>query len=341
MFDVIAYVNQNDLSIINNDDLKRITIINIAFAHIKSDHLYFEANENFKSNIKNLKSQNNNLKIVMSVGGWSSGGFSEIASKENLRLQFANECLKLVTDLELDGIDIDWEYPNFKLAGIKSSPDDINNFTLLLRDIRNEFNKNPNKKLILSIAAGADDYFVKNTKVQEYINYLDYIQLMTYDYRSGFSVVTGHHTNLYTPYSDLQISSADHAVKVFSNNSVPLNKLILGVAFYSREWKNVPCDSAAESYRVYVGTTGNYGPSYDEIIENDLENKYVKIWDDEAKASYLFGDGRFITYDDKDSIREKAEYVKSKSLRGLMFWEYRLGHKNKLTSYIGDLLNNK
>lgn len=339
MFELIAYVNKNDLSLINDDDIKQITIINLAFANIINDNLKFEVDDKiFINDLNNTRQRNSEIKIILSIGGWSSGGFSEIASEKESRLKFAEQCIELIEKYSLDGIDIDWEYPGFKVANIKSSENDSKNFTLLLHDLRQKLDAK-NKNLILSIAAAADDYFVFNTEVAEYIKYLDYIQLMTYDYRSGFSVVTGHHTNLFTPKYDMYMSSVNHAIEMYRNNNVPNNKLIIGVAYYSREWTNVIVKSAQDAYGVYVGSTGGYGPSYDEIIDNNLETKYTKVWDNIAKAPYLYGENRFITYDDLRSIEEKIKYVKENKLAGLMFWEYRLAHKSKLTSYIGKKLN--
>ena len=108
-----------------------LTHVNYAFGHVKDsfDGLKIDNVERLKAIVK-LKEQNPKLKVVLSVGGWMSGNFSEMAADEAFRKAFCDDCAKAVAELNLDGIDIDWEYPgNGEGAGISWSPDDKGNFT--------------------------------------------------------------------------------------------------------------------------------------------------------------------------------------------------------------------
>ena len=59
-----------------------------------------------------LKQKNRNLKTSLSVGGWSfRNNFKTALASNATRYRFAESSLKLVSDLGLDGLDIDWEYP--------------------------------------------------------------------------------------------------------------------------------------------------------------------------------------------------------------------------------------
>ena len=83
-----------------------------------------------------LRRVNPDLKIMLSIGGWGAGNFSEMAADSALRAKFADDCLAKVERYGLDGIDIDWEYPTSSSAGISSSPEDTENYTLLMRQLR-------------------------------------------------------------------------------------------------------------------------------------------------------------------------------------------------------------
>ncbi|HBG53862.1 MAG TPA: glycosyl hydrolase family 18, partial [Rikenellaceae bacterium] len=76
------------------------------------------------------------LKVMLSIGGWGSGRFSEMVACDTHRESFARDCRRVVEEFGLDGIDIDWEYPTNQGPGISYAPEDTRNFTLLMRDVR-------------------------------------------------------------------------------------------------------------------------------------------------------------------------------------------------------------
>ena len=130
-----------------------MTHINYAFGHVNDtfDGVRIQ-NEPFLRRVVALKEQNPKLKVVLSVGGWTSGNFSEMAADARCRMSFARDCGRIVKEYGLDGIDIDWEYPTSSESGISSSPEDTKNFTLLMRDLR----KVLGKKKLLTAATIAD-----------------------------------------------------------------------------------------------------------------------------------------------------------------------------------------
>ncbi len=226
-FKIIGYVGDNTLASLRGEDALKLTHMNIAFGHVKNDEISIEHLKHLDQ-LKKLKAINPNLTILLSVGGWSAGGFSEAASTAAGRQKMAESAVRIVREHEaLDGIDLDWEYPCYGEAGIGASPDDKENFTYLLKEIReglDAFKQETGKYALLTIATGADQYYIDGTEMDKVEQYLDYVQLMTYDMRGGFQVLTGHHTNLYTPTGDLFRISVDQSVNLFIKAGVPPEK---------------------------------------------------------------------------------------------------------------------
>lgn len=112
-------------------------------------------NPNRLRRIVALKKANPQLKVLLSVGGWGAGRFSEMAATDENRTRFAEDCRRVVNEYGLDGIDIDWEYPTQSSANISSSPDDTKNYTLLMRDLRKALGA---KKLLTCATVASGEY---------------------------------------------------------------------------------------------------------------------------------------------------------------------------------------
>lgn len=337
---IVAYIGEYGIEKMTKDDALKITHLNIAFAKYNDKGKLYVEVENIHL-INKFKEWNPDLKVIISIGGWSNGGFSEAAETEETREAFAKEAVEIMVSNNLDGIDLDWEYPCCSIAGIASSSNDKENFTLLLKAIRHELNlqgKKENKYYMLTIAAGGDRYYVKFTNMKEAQKYLDYVMIMTYDLRGGYQILSGHHTNLYSPEGDIFSISADEGVKIFMEAGVPAEKILIGAAFYSRQWKEVP--NVNNGYLQMCGTVGGYGPNFTELDRSYInKNGYIRYWDDIAKAPYLFNGNSFISYDDEESIGYKCDYVKENSLGGILFWLYDADETGKLLNSLYEGLN--
>ncbi|MFW5434768.1 glycoside hydrolase family 18 protein [Paenibacillus apiarius] len=328
-----GYAGDSILPQVTPVDAARLTHLNVAFGHVKNDKITIGHLQNLASLAK-LKEYNPELQILLSVGGWSAGGFSEAASTAEGRRQFAESAVEILRAHPFDGIDLDWEYPCYSEAGIKSSPDDKTNFTLLLKELREEIDRQgqaDGRRYLLTIAAGADQYYVDGTEMDKVQQYLDFIQLMTYDMRGGFQTLTGHHTNLFTSTGDLFRISVDASVRLFMKAGVPREKIVIGAAFYSRMWKDVPKEN--DGYLQMTPASGGYGPDYSALAAEYIDrNGFIRYWDDEAKAPYLYDGSTFITYDDEQSLTCKCEYIKEHHIAGIMFWEYSCDRTGNLLS---------
>ncbi|HPP16753.1 MAG TPA: glycoside hydrolase family 18 protein [Dictyoglomaceae bacterium] len=294
-----------------------LTHINYAFANVKNSEVVLDLENDIEKfgELHKVKEKYPHLKILLSVGGWTwSSGFHEAALTKENREKFAESALRLVKEYGFDGIDIDWEYPGQIGAGNPYGPEDKENFTLLIKKIREKLGDS----YLLTIAAGANKAFIENTEMGKVSEYIDYCNLMTYDFRGEWNRITGHHTNLYASSYDPESISAEKAVKLFIDAGVPSEKIVLGCAFYGKGWNGV--ENANNG--LYQKAQEAFSISYNKIKKLIGNEDFVRYWDGNACAPYLFNGNIFISYDDEDSIREKCKFVKKMNLGGVMFWEY-------------------
>ena len=317
-------------------DAKKLTHINYAFANIVDGEPKFElTTDSVKiSKLIALKKSNPKLKILYSIGGWVwSNHFSHTAAYKENRIKFAISSVKLMKKHGFDGVDLDWEYPGQRGEDNDFRPSDKNNFNLLLEEIRKELEKVgaiDNKHYLLTIATGADQAYIDNTDLGKAHKYLDFINVMCYDFYHGWFFQTGHHANLYPSKKEkFTGNSGQEAIRRHIKAGIPSNKLIMGIPFYARQWKKV----APENDGLYqtAMTTGTIAPYWD-IVEKIKSGNYKKGYDDLAKASYLWNakDSIFISWETPKEIKQKATYIKKNNLGGAMFWEYSLDKDQEL-----------
>lgn len=317
-------------------DATKLTHINYAFANIVDDGVQFMlASDSIKiRSLIGLKKQNSNLKVLFSIGGWVwSDQFSDIAAYKKSREKFAKSAVKIMKQYNFDGVDIDWEYPGQLGEDNIFRAADKDNFTLLLGELRHQleiYDKTNKTHSLLTIAIGADQKYIDHTDLKKAHSYLDFINVMCYDFDSGPFHQTGHHANLY-PSNDVKFAgnSGLNAINRLLKVGIPANKLILGIPFYGRKWEKVP----AENNGLYQSAgTANAIIPYWEITQEMKSGKYKKIYDDQAKAFYLWNeqDRIFISYETPKEIKLKSEFIKEKGLGGAMFWEYSLDNNLEL-----------
>jgi chitinase len=310
-------------------DISKLTHVNYAFANISRDYEiemgYPDKDpENFKK-FKDLKKINPDLKVLISVGGWDwSDKFSDMAATEEGRAKFADSCVEFIVKYGLDGVDLDWEYPVG--GGMKTNsnrPEDKENFTLLLKELREKLNAQElkdNKDYLLTIAAGASNYYINNTEVQKFHIYLDYVNLMTYDIHGPWDKYSDFNSPLYNngDESHQYKISIDSSVKAWLNAGLPADKLIVGLPFYGyiyRVSKNVN-DGLYQNHD--EGEALSYHTLKREYIDNP---QYTKHFHAESLVPWLYDGKTFISYDDSHSIGLKAKYIREQNLGGAMIWE--------------------
>ncbi|RAK76212.1 glycoside hydrolase family 18 protein [Aspergillus fijiensis CBS 313.89] len=263
-----------------------------------------------------LKQQNRKLKVLLSIGGWTySSNFPGAAASDANRANFATTATKLVTDLGFDGIDIDWEYPK--------DDTEAQNMVLLLQKCRETLDNaaGASRKFYLTIAcpAGPDNY--TKLKLSQMTPYLDFYNLMAYDYAGSWNTVAGHQANIY-PSSDKPAStpfSTNEAVNYYTQvGGVPSAKLVLGMPLYGRAFTNTDGPGTAFS-GVGGGSWENGVWDYKALPQaGATENVDANIG---ASWSYSSSARTMISYDTVAVGEQKLNYINQKQLGGGMWWE--------------------
>lgn len=286
---VVAYVTSWSSVI---PDASLMTHLNYAFGHVNDSFggVRIDNPDRLRQMVE-LKNLNPELKVMLSVGGWGSGRFSEMAGDPANRASFAKDCRRVVDEFGLDGIDIDWEYPTSDMAGISASPEDTGNFTELMKDLR----KVLGEEYLLTIASAASAEYIDFKSIVEYV---DFVNIMAYDMADA----PKHHSALYDSENSGDMTS-DRAVKAHMEAGVPADKLVLGMPFYGR------------------GGTVMRNADYRRIITNTT---YSVKWDEVALVPYLADeDGNLVLgFDNPESLAIKCEYVIDNGLLGGMYWDY-------------------
>ncbi len=308
--------------------VEQLTHINYAFVDVKQNRAWLHNLATDTTNFRRLnalKIRNPNLKILISIGGWAwSENFSDAVLTDTSRRAFATSAVQIVQQYTLDGIDIDWEYPGMKGEDNVFRPEDRENFTLMLRALREELDwlgRQTGKAYLVTTALPGFPAIFAHTNMAEAHQYLDYINVMSYDY---FTVgpQAGHHTNLYATGNVPDEQSGDRNIQLYRQAGVPAHKLVLGIAFYGRAWQlQTPDPEAYPRTIVKVERGRGFTQIKDSLLNNPA---YKRYWDRRAKAPYLYHADlkRFVSYDDEQSVRAKCRYVRKNGLAGVMFWEY-------------------
>ncbi|MGV3750363.1 glycoside hydrolase family 18 protein [Citrobacter freundii] len=374
---------------INKLDVRQITHLNYSFGLVYNNEKD-ETNDALKDasklhqiwlsqkvqddllKIPQLRKQNPNLKVLLSVGGWGARGFSGAAATKDTRAVFIQSAQEIIAKYGLDGIDLDWEYPvNGAWGLVESQPADRANFTALLTELRTALGH----KKLLTIAVGANAESPKSwVDVKAIAPSLDYINLMTYDMAYGTQYFN---SNLYDSTqwpTDAAADkySADFVVSNYLAAGLKPSQMNLGIGFYGRvpkravepgiDWskpdaqKNPATQPYFESAQIElfkslgVDLSKDTYVKYNDIVAkliNDPQKRFSQHWDDEAKVPWLSvqsADGKTLfalSYENPRSVAIKADYIKSKGLGGAMFWEYGADDNNQLAKQLADSLGIK
>jgi len=323
-----------------------------------------------------LRSKYPNMKIGVSVGGWTrTGDFPAVAADPAKRKNFAKNITKFIDYLGYDFVDIDWEYPTAVREpdpegngvtideGCPGTPDDTKNFTLLMQELRDELDElgeKNNKYYELSTAMSASPTMMSKIEYDKVMEIVDFANMMTYDLNGAWAGYTAHQTALYTnPAYDKETQidgqfSVDTCIQYLKDtygDKIDYSKIVVGVAPYTRGWAGVQDDgrdpknpglyATAEpnSVKAPDGTTSGTW-AYSDIEEIKTKFQLKEYYDETAEAPYYYSPetGYFFTCDNERSTAAKGKYVRENGLGGLISWMASLDANNSITRVMKESL---
>lgn len=273
-----------------------------------------EAGHNLYGNFKalyNLKKAHRHLKVLISIGGWTySPKFHPIVVSPARRAKFVESSVKILEDYGLDGLDVDYEYP--------SNDEQAKGYALLLKELRAALDqhardKGADYKFLLTIAApcGPDNY--KTLHIKEMDKWLDFWNLMAYDFAGSWSHIADHQANLYGGSL-----SASESIHHYISHGVDRPKIVFGIPLYGR--------SFAHTQGLRTPFVGVGGGSWEQGVYDyralPLPGTHV-ILDEKAGASWSY-DSRtkeMVSFDSEEVAYWKGQYIWREGLAGSMFWE--------------------
>jgi chitinase len=290
---------------------------------------------NFKQ-LQVLRGEHPDLKILMSIGGWDqSANFSDVALNQQARIRFVRSCLAFMRDYGFDGIDIDWRYP-VSGGAEDGRPADSENLTLLLAEFRGQleyWSERDEHRYLLTITAPAVEPLYENIQLEMIHSDLDWINLTTYGFQGSWSDLASHHAPLYGSVRDPRGEvvregyNVDGAVNAYLDAGVPAHKIVIGVPFYAQTWRNVPPSDYFGLYQPNDGVPTGTRPGgllyYRDLDPFFNSDGYIRFFDDETLAPWMYNPERriAISYENEESIINKANYVQQRGLGGMMLWE--------------------
>jgi len=282
--------------------------------------------------IFNLKERNPKLKVLLAVGGWAFGSKPFQKLTENIfRMNgFVYDSIEFLRKHNFDGLDIDWEYPR--------GPDDKASFVSLVRELRlaieGEAKSTKSSKLLLTAAVPASFEAIEaGYDVPEISKYLDFINVMTYDFHGQWETEVGHNSPLYPLNSATGFQkrlTVDFSAKEWVRQGAPKEKLIIGMPVYGRTFTLVdpaqfdigaPATGGGDPGR-YTGEAGFL--SYYEICDFLHKDNTTLVWDNEQQVPFAYRGHQWVGFDDERSLKTKTSWLKNEGFGGIMVWSVDL-----------------
>ncbi len=225
---------------VSNIQFNKLTHVNYAFLIPTSNGGYQPIEDPAKLQSLVTAAHANGVKVLVSVGGGGGGdGFHGIVASAANRVNFANNMLAFANQYNLDGIDIDWEYP--------ADGTEANNFLLMMQQLSTTMHNNG--KLCTIAVIGLYGTSIVNGVFAT----VDYLTIMAYDDND---------------YEHSTYNLAVQCMNYWRGRGVPAAKAILGVPFYCRPTWETYAQLLAQGADPYSDTYNGKGYNGITTIKN-------------------------------------------------------------------------
>lgn len=296
-----ASVNEDtDLSVY---DFDHVTHVIYAFAHIDgtTSDIYVENAEGLKKLSKYLATNVPSVKLMLSIAtSWDNDGMCRASHTKSSRANIVEQCSRLMTEYNLNGFDIDWEYPTYNLTNAPYCKDCASDHASLIEDLRHGLPSDT----ILSFA-GTNNYALasalKNNRLK---NIVDFVNVMLYDMRMR------KHSAL---------NNCKSSIYAYQLMGYSKNQLNFGLPFYGR------CEDPQFDYLTYA-----------QIVEL-IDRGDASLVQKKNYSHALYGNA-LISFDTTAQIKKKADYVKKRGYGGVFCWHLSCDKNNELTNLLWQTL---
>lgn len=278
--------------------------------------------------LRRFKELNPEVNLGFALGGWTlSDEFSTAYATQEGRDKFVSETVRIFETYDFfNVVDFDWEYPGGGgKAGNAVSASDGANFELVLRDLRtalDDLSARTGRDFEVSIATAGGEEKLAKLNLEGIDPYVDFYNVMTYDFHGGWENVTGHQAAMTGDANNYDVTGA---VDVFENAGIELSKVVMGAPAYTRAWGNV-ADGGSFGYQqpgAGRDATGSFEAGvydYKDVLNDVVTGTRNLYWDDDNKAAFLYDGDEWSSMETTATIAGKAAYVEEKGLGGMMFW---------------------
>ncbi|XP_023215721.1 acidic mammalian chitinase-like [Centruroides sculpturatus] len=265
-----------------------------------------------------LKNRNQDLKVLLSIGATSGGRFSKMINYQTGRERFIHSVIYFIEKYPFDGLDFDWEFPAWEGGPIT----DKINFITLLKDLRQVFEK-MKKPFLLTVAVAAREPIISSSyDIPALAEVVDFVNLLSYDfhyYHPGLSY-THHHNALYRRPSSTGhhfTLNVDMVARYWSLSGMPRKKIMIGISTHAQTF-NLASTYAHGIDAPAKGPGLGFGRLPYSKVCYFLQSGAHRIFDIFARVPYAYKGHQWMSFDDEESVAEKAKWVKRNSFGGIM-----------------------